>query len=229
MDRSRLLSEVLDAEERERARLAESLHDGPLQQLAATRQDVRDGAATDRLVAGLDAAIAEARAIVSAFHPEISRELGFEASLRAAVAPFVAHRPVELVVSSAVDDGALTGTLLPRVAQELVVNAVKHGHSSHIDVAVSTLDGGAIVLTVCDDGVGIDSGHSSAVRAGHVGLAVVRRRVEDADGQFEIATRADGGTRSRVTLPARGEAQRISPRRMPSATAAARSDTPSFS
>lgn len=42
MDRDRLLTEVLDAEERERARLAESLHDGPMQRLIALRQDAAE-------------------------------------------------------------------------------------------------------------------------------------------------------------------------------------------
>jgi signal transduction histidine kinase len=42
-----------------------------------------------------------------------------------------------------------------------------------------------------------------AVQAGHVGLAMVRRRVQDAGGRFAIETRPDGGTRSRVVLPVR--------------------------
>ena len=41
-DRERLLTEVVDAESRERARLAESLHDGPMQRLMAVRQDAAD-------------------------------------------------------------------------------------------------------------------------------------------------------------------------------------------
>jgi signal transduction histidine kinase len=228
-DRSRLLAEVLDAEERQRASLAESLHDGPLQRLAALRQDVAEPetAAPERLAAGLDAAIAEARALVAAFHPTLSRELGLEASLRAAVAPFTTSRPVELSVCSTVPDDVLAETLVPRIAQELVVNAVKNGRSTRVDVSVSAT-AGELALEVCYDGVGIDFAETDrAVQIGHLGLAVVRRRVADAGGRFEIATRGDGGTRSRVTLPP--GAQRISPRRMPSATAAARSDTPSFS
>ena len=59
------------------------------------------------------------------------------------------------------------------------------------------------MLEVNDDGVGIDTPQAGrAVQAGHLGLAMVRRRVEDAGGSLEIATRADGGTRSRVILPA---------------------------
>jgi signal transduction histidine kinase len=202
-DRARLLSDVLHAEERERARLAESLHEGPMQRLTAMWQDIQEDGEVPReeLLTGLEAAITEARSIVSALHPATVRELGFEGALRAAVAPFVAVRPIELAVDSDVEDGVVTGTLLLPIAQELVVNAVKHAEPTRVEVSV-TGSGGAIVLQVDDDGVGIDTAASErAVQAGHVGLAVVRQRVEDAGGRFEIASRPDGGTRSRVSLP----------------------------
>jgi signal transduction histidine kinase len=197
-DRDRLLSEVLLAESRERARLAESLHDGPMQRLAALRQNVAEGRAS---AADLDQAMAETRSIISAFHPATVRELGFEAALRAAVAPFPAAGSIALTIEAGADDDDLAGTLLLPIAQELVVNAVKHASPSAIDVAVERIDG-HLVLDVSDDGVGIDTVQAGrAVQAGHVGLAMVRRRVEDAGGSLEIATRNDGGTRSRVTLP----------------------------
>jgi signal transduction histidine kinase len=60
---------------------------------------------------------------------------------------------------------------------------------------------GAIVLEVADDGVGIDSiACGRAAQTGHLGLAAVRRRVEDAGGRFEIARGPDRGTRSRVSV-----------------------------
>ena len=195
-DRERLLTEVVDAESRERARLAETLHDGPMQRLMAVRQDAADERRdTSQL------AIAETRAIISAFHPAAVRELGFAASLRSAVAPFPAARSIRLAIQVGPDDSALAGTLLLRVAQELVVNAVKHAAPSRIDVFVDEADG-RLVLEINDDGIGIDTEQAGrAVQAGHVGLAVVRRRVEDAGGTFSIATRPDGGTRSHVELP----------------------------
>jgi len=197
-DRDRLLTEVLGAERRERTRLAESLHDGPLQRLVALRQDAAE---SNGPVEQLDTAIAEARAIISAFHPEAVREQGFEASLRAAVAPFPSARGVKLSVRGMVTEGALTETLLLPLAQELLVNAVKHAHPTAIEVSVTEAAEG-IVLEVSDDGVGIDASVSGgAARAGHVGLAVVRRRVHDAGGTFEIATRDNGGTLSRAVLP----------------------------
>jgi two-component system, NarL family, sensor kinase len=198
-DRERLLSEVLQAEERERARLAEALHDGPMQRLIALRQDAAE--ASEGMSGGLDVAIAETRALISAFHPATVREMGFEASLRAAVSPFPAAQSIDLTISSDVDDRYLADTILLPVAQELVVNAVKHAAPSTIDVSVRA-HGGPVVMQVSDDGVGIDTSDAGrAVQAGHLGLAMVRRRVEDAGGVLDIETRSDGGTRSRVTLP----------------------------
>jgi two-component system NarL family sensor kinase len=199
-DRERLLSEVLDAEERERTRLAESLHDGPMQRLVALKQDAGEAGA-EAMAERLGTAIAETRAIISAFHPATVRELGFEASLRAAISPFPAARSVELTIETALDDRRLAATLLLPVAQELVVNAVKHASPRTIDMSVRAHDGD-VVLEVADDGVGIDTSDAGRkVQAGHLGLAMVRRRVEDAGGRFEIETRADGGTHSRVILP----------------------------
>jgi signal transduction histidine kinase len=199
-DRDRLLTEVLQAEQRERGRLAASLHDGPMQLLMAMRQDAAAADAGYRRA--LDVAIAETRAIISAFHPATVRELGFEASLRAAVAPFPAARSVVLTVRASIDDRARAESLLLPLAQELVVNAVKHADPTRIDVRVDH-DDGDLVLEISDDGVGIDTAQAGrAVQEGHIGLAMVRRRVEDAGGRLDIATRSDGGTRSRVTLPA---------------------------
>jgi signal transduction histidine kinase len=202
-DRERLLTEVIDAEERERARLAESLHDGPVQRLSAIRQDAAEGTSPAQIADHIDVALAEARAIISAFHPVAVRECGFEASLRAAIAPFPAARSVVLTVHSTVGDDRPELVLPLRLAQELTVNAVKHARPDRIEVLL-TDEADRFVLEVNDDGVGIDTADTTrAVQAGHVGLAMVRRRVEDAGGRFTIETRPDGGTRSHVVVPVR--------------------------
>jgi signal transduction histidine kinase len=79
---------------------------------------------------------------------------------------------------------------------------VKHADPTAVSVVVTQMHE-SVVMEVDDDGVGIDVVEAGrAVQAGHVGLAMVRRRVEDAGGRLEIATRPDGGTRSRVVMPA---------------------------
>ena len=106
-----------------------------------------------------------------------------------------------LTVDNGFDDRVLAATLLLPVAQELVVNAVKHASPSTIEISVRTHEAD-VILEVSDDGVGIDASDAGRkVQAGHLGLAMVRRRVEDAGGSLGIETRADGGTSSRVRLP----------------------------
>src|SRR3954471_18927678 len=181
-DREQLLSEMLRTEERERARLAERLHDGPMQRFVAIRQDTADTEplTAAELTARLDRAIAETRSLISAFHPANMRELGFEGSLRAAIEPFPAAKSVQLSVRTNIDDQALAESVVLALAQELVVNAVKHADPTTIDVLVHA-EGDNLVLEVSDDGVGIDAAVAGrAVKAGHLGLAMVRQRVKTA-------------------------------------------------
>jgi signal transduction histidine kinase len=201
-DRARLLDEVLHASDRERERLAESLHDGPLQRLVALRQDLDEDpdARLDDARAALDAAVAETRAVMAAFHPATTTELGFEATVRAAATPFLRGR-VTLEVDARGSDERLADPLLCSVARELVTNAVKHARPTHVRVSADVGEEG-LTVEVVDDGRGIDS--SPSVRGpqeGHVGLAVARRRVEDAGGTLEIRTVPTGGTYVRVALP----------------------------
>jgi signal transduction histidine kinase len=198
--RDRLFAELLLAERRERGRLAEALHDGPVQRLAALR--LRLAGTNAELARELEAAIDETRAIVTSLHPAAISGLGFEACVRAAAAPFQTTGRFQLTVHSEVDvPESMNAVLLP-VAQELVVNAAKHARPGTIAVTVAVRNG-RIELEVRDDGVGIGE-PSKQADAGHIGLAVVRRRVSDAGGSFEIAARAGGGTRSRATLPIDG-------------------------
>jgi signal transduction histidine kinase len=195
-DRERLLREVLEVADLERRRLAETLHDGALQRLLALRQDL--GERQDPAVDAVDAVLRDTRAVMAAFHPVTSIELGFEATVRAAAEPFAQGR-VALEVEVASERS--TDPLLCSVARELVTNAVKHARPRCVRVAVTDLED-AVSLQVVDDGRGIDSSQAAAaVQAGHVGLAVARRRVEDAGGTLELRTLDTGGTFVRATLP----------------------------
>jgi two-component system, NarL family, sensor kinase len=201
-DRARLLDEVLHTADRERQRLAESLHDGPLQRLAALRQDLEEepDPRLDGARAALDAAVAETRTVMAAFHPATSTALGFEATVRAAAAPFLRGR-VRLEIEVRGSEERFADPLLCSVVRELVTNAVKHARPGLVRVAADVVDD-ALMVEVVDDGRGIDSSPARpGVHAGHVGLAVARRRVEDSGGTLDIRTVPTGGTHVRVSLP----------------------------
>ncbi len=135
--RRRLVRQALDAEARERRRLAEALHDEALQNLLVARQEVADVAlgvpgAADRARAALDATGDQLRREVLAMHP-----LGFErAGLAAAIASiargaerrggFRAHVSVDPSVAGGHDE------LVIATVRELVANAATHAQAANV-------------------------------------------------------------------------------------------------
>jgi two-component system, NarL family, sensor kinase len=62
----------------------------------------------------------------------------------------------------------------------------------------------AVLLTVADDGVGLkDPSVADGSSDGHLGLRLVRERIEDLDGEVRIEPRADGGTVLTALVPLR--------------------------
>jgi signal transduction histidine kinase len=86
--------------------------------------------------------------------------------------------------------------LLWRVLSNVVDNAARAaGPGGQVEVSIrQEID---TVIDVFDDGPGFGNGPGGI--AG-LGLTVVRRLLEDADGRLEVAERADGGTRVRVVF-----------------------------
>lgn len=205
-DRAALLHEALDAEERERGRIGERLHDDALQSLLAAQQDVREARAgrveslefADR---ALSEAVRALRETVSGLHPASLADRGLEPALRVEVERLARGR--ELEVELTVDPAAVGphDALLYAAARELVTNVVKHASAKSLRLQLRR-EAGAVVLTVADDGVGMASERPhAALSNGHVGLASTRQRIEAAGGRLELRSERLGGTTVRATVP----------------------------
>jgi signal transduction histidine kinase len=73
---------------------------------------------------------------------------------------------------------------------------MRHAKAKSLSVSVQALDNN-LVLTVADDGIGIE------VQARQSGLANLRKRAEELGGTFEIGRRAPSGTRAKWSVPVR--------------------------
>jgi signal transduction histidine kinase len=100
------------------------------------------------------------------------------------------------------------GLLVPRlILQPIVENAIRHGvlrrsGPGHVVVAARREDD-ALVLVVEDDGVGLPSGRSIVEG---IGLSTTRDRLRQLYGtahSFALVTRAEGGARCTIRVPAR--------------------------
>jgi signal transduction histidine kinase len=93
-----------------------------------------------------------------------------------------------------------------RVVQEALTNTLKHGGDAQASVTVS-YEPNEIVLSIEDDGVGVDgaegaSGELGELGGGH-GLLGMRERVELYGGVLQAGSRPGGGFAVRVRLPTR--------------------------
>jgi len=204
----------MEAEAKVRQELAESLHDGPVQELVSL--DLMLTAAEQAAAKGDSErwreAVREARAIaernVQVLRDEIVNlgPIAFdELSLDVAIeecAPVWERRwglDVELALERVDLANDLCGNLFG-ITQEAVSNAGRHSGGSRVEVALRRLDG-SVELTVADDGQGFrEREPPGSGDPRHIGLARMRERAELVDGELEIAT-GEEGTRVRVRVP----------------------------
>jgi signal transduction histidine kinase len=88
-----------------------------------------------------------------------------------------------------------------RVVQEALANAVKHARPNRILLRLSQRDG-QVALTIQDDGAGFDPAEAAAHRHG-LGLGLMRERVAELGGTFQIESTPGQGTSVQVRLPGR--------------------------
>jgi two-component system NarL family sensor kinase len=208
-DRSSLLADAMAAEERERGSLAETLHDGVLQNVLAIRHLVQeaaeqDGSAGECLQQAdreLGTVAEQLRSTVFDLHPAVLEEAGLPVALSALAERSAARGGFTVTTDLRTDVPAAHRQLLYSAARELLTNVVRHARAERVDVALLA-DPDWITLTVCDDGDGLDpTALWERVRAGHIGLASYQVRVESAGGTFTIGPALPRGTRVAVTLP----------------------------
>jgi signal transduction histidine kinase len=87
-------------------------------------------------------------------------------------------------------------TLIYRISQELIQNALKHASCSTIDVQLIAHDK-ELTINIEDDGVGFDVDAKSS----SFGLSNIRRQVELLKGEFTIDSRSQKGTVVFISLP----------------------------
>lgn len=204
--RRSLLADALSAEDRARRRLSQNLHDEALQTLLAAGQDLDAGIEGDptmlrRAREELRGAVRGLRETIRGLHPAALEHGGLAGGLDA-VTEQAAGRG-GFVVDLRVDPeaGGSHDALIISLVRELTANVVKHAEADTVTVEV-TRAAHSIEVEVSDDGRGIRAdARSSALAAGHIGLASALERVEAVAGTMVISSAPDRGTRIDVSLP----------------------------
>jgi signal transduction histidine kinase len=196
---------VQEAQEEERRRIAESLHNGLGQLLYATKiqldrlhlqpeESVRREAA--RL---LSEAISQTRALSHELTPALLEEFGLEAALHR-ICRTLSTPNLRWHCHITLDEGPELSPALQlavyRLAQELTQNVVKHAHAREATLEVTVLPSW-VVLHVEDDGQGFDP----ALTSDGLGLRTLRNRAAVLGASVHLTTAPGEGTQCQVRFP----------------------------
>jgi Signal transduction histidine kinase len=201
--RGRLVGQVLQAEEKERRRLAEALHDEALQEMLSARHGL-DASNVDRARESMMRAIEQLRGAIFDLHPAVLEHAGLSAALQEVADRQEGRTGFRPQIEVAPEACGSHDALLFVLGREQLTNAVKHSKATEIELVIERLDH-TLVMEVHDNGLGMDpEARRTAVERGHIGLASGVERVEALGGKLEFDSRPGEGTRIRTTLPVRG-------------------------
>lgn len=201
VDLSLSRTQVLLAQTQARRTVAEELH-GPVQsQLLGLEMRLRQGGDADSADALKDFRVRVVRELSHQLHP-----MAIDIGLLPALDELAGQTTLTTTVSAnaraqELDD--LGGSKLPRdmrlvvyrVVQEALLNAQTGGGAQHAWVTVN-VDDEHLVLSVADDGQGLDPGAHPGL-----GLRSVDAWVGSCSGSWDISSRPQGGCQLQVLLP----------------------------
>jgi two-component system sensor histidine kinase UhpB len=197
---------ALAAQEGERLRIAQELHDEVGQRLTAVMLQLdglsrlREGSALEEAREGVRATLEEVRLIARRLRPEALDHLGLPSALAAltnslrGAGGVAIERRIDRSLPVLPPDVEL---VVYRVAQEAFTNVVRHAHCEAARLTLRRVEGG-VELEVVDAGDGFDAG----VVAEGAGIRGMRERALLVDATLEILSAPGAGTIVRLRCPA---------------------------
>jgi len=214
-DQLRSLSmELTLAEEEERRRLAELLHDNLGQNLALTKlrlSAMEQSADADNCLSKLgdikqflNEAISVTRSLTTKMSPPALYNLTFTAAIKWLAESILQGHYIDVDVVGNGQEIQLpepAKVLLFKTVRELLVNIVKHAQAGYVKIELE-VKSGSLFMTIHDNGVGLNNTPNSRdKKSDGFGLLNIRERLTYLGGQFEISSNEDGGTTARLQFP----------------------------
>ncbi|MDR1516209.1 MAG: sensor histidine kinase [Synergistaceae bacterium] len=207
--------------ERENKRLAREIHDGPIQQFAAS---ILSFEYLERVVAKGDLsaakeeiqrvkeqqreALGDFRGFLIQLQP-LGLEKGLGGAIKRLAESYRERHGVDFRAQLTQEEDQFPSVLrsnLFRVVQEAASNALRHGGAKKITVKYEYTNK-ELFLSIKDDGSGFDieAESVSAAERGSFGLSNIAERVQFARGNLKIESKIDKGTDITIKVPLGGE------------------------
>ena len=215
LEMAELNSRLQNSMELERLRLAQELHDNPMQSLysAIYRIEELRGTAEPKLKDGLgdvkqhiQNVLQDLRATAKELRPPTIFNFGLENAIRSHANDMVEKHPnLNIYLSLAHDRQILPEKVrlaLFRIFQQSIANVIRHSRATEVHVRFS-FDAEEAHLEITDNGRGfqVPSNWIDFVRQGHYGLAGAAERANTLGGVFKVQSQPGASTTIQVTIP----------------------------
>ncbi|MEU9978791.1 HAMP domain-containing sensor histidine kinase [Streptomyces sp. NPDC051014] len=205
-ERATSSARVLNAQEAERRRIAQELHDEVGQTMTAVLLALERAAAeADEPLRGelrqvqeiTRGSLDEVRRLARRLRPGVLEDLGLISALTSLTTEFATHAGLRVVRgfgSGLPELDQQTELVLYRVTQEALTNAARHAEADEVEVSLRHTDE-AVVLTVTDDGRGTGVAREGA------GIRGMRERALLIGATLDVTSPPRAGTLVRLTVP----------------------------
>ncbi|MCK2219137.1 PAS domain S-box protein [Actinomadura sp. ATCC 31491] len=212
-ERATLLARLVEAQERERRRIANDVHGDTIQAMVAVGMRLRmleprlpreHAEAVRGIDDAVNGAVERLRELAFRLRPPVE---GLVAGLAAYMETAMAGTGLtyELAHDLDAEPPAEAATTVFRICQEALTNVARHAGAASVTVSVVSLDRG-VHVRVHDDGVGLARPAAGPARQpaalGHFGLIEMRERAETAGGWWDIQGDQGTGTTVEFWVPA---------------------------
>jgi signal transduction histidine kinase len=210
---STLSMRLLRAQDEERRRIANDLHEEFGQLLAGAKMNVNrlraklPGQNHDieelggRLCEDIDRAIGTMRAMQRGLYPTVLDHLGLDAAIDDLVKDFQERSGIACNLEMEGEPFELETAkrqAVYRIVQEALTNVMRHAEASEVDVVVRR-EGSHLHVEIRDDGRGMDE--AAEVRTDSYGLTGMHKRAEICGGSMTIRTKPGEGTVITLEVP----------------------------
>jgi signal transduction histidine kinase len=200
------------AQEEERMRISKEIHDDLGQSLTVLKMQVflikkfmnPDSEGLNKLnqiLKSIESIIQNMRSFVADLRPASLENLGIVATAQWWLQGIQSRTGIQFHFKSEFNDSGLSterSTVIFRILQEAVTNAIRHAESEKVDVLFSSIDN-LFVMEIRDYGKGIDLEKLTSYRSS--GLSGMRERLLPYSGTLKIENLNGSGTRLKVFLP----------------------------
>jgi two-component system NarL family sensor kinase len=207
-----LTKAVIEAEEKERKRIASDLHDGVGQLFSAVKMNLgglidrvkmereEDRFLAEKTMALVEESCKEVRVISHQMMPNMLLRSGIASDVKSFIEKIDSERLKVNVEANGFKNRIESNveTVLYRVIQETVNNVIKHAKASKLDIILNR-DSAGITAVIADNGIGFNADHRDSFDG--IGLKNIAARIEYLKGTVVYYSSPGKGTSVNVWVP----------------------------